>query len=321
MAEPQQGAGAKRGAGQTAGARLAAKRAAKAARKAAKRGTDEDVVTNELVESVEHANSWIDEHQKVVWGAVAVIGVVGTLVLTLSLHTEKVGGEAAAQLFEGVEVSLAPVQSDDAEAPEGVTTYTSVASRATAALAPFRKTQKDFPGTEAAQWARLGEATALREQGELDAALTAYDEVAKQASGELQYFAYEGAGFVLEEQGKPAEALARFEQVAELSGGVYKPEADYHVARMLVAQGKKDEAIKRLEGLIEAEVARSGGPDELDYGTIRERAETLLVELGVAPKTPPAGAGGGAGDPAALQKLLEQLNLKGQVLQPGAEGQ
>jgi tetratricopeptide (TPR) repeat protein len=187
-------------------------------------------------------------------------------------------------------------------------------ARAEAALAPYRETQKDFPGTSAARWARLGEANALMDQGKVEQALKGYDEVAREAEGFLQYAALEGAGFALEGQEKYADAVARFEQAGNVAQGVYKPASEYQAGRLLALSGKRDEAIARLEALLEAAQERVGdeqagvGPE---FDGVKADAETLLRELGAAPKKGlnidlgRAREGGGMPDMDALRKLVE----------------
>ncbi|MDD9944637.1 MAG: tetratricopeptide repeat protein [Myxococcales bacterium] len=324
MAEPQQGGGGK-SAGRSAGARLAAKRAAKAARKAAKRGTD-NLIEDEVAETVERANSWLDDHQRLIWGSVAVIGVVGIIAVSLTMHSDKVSRDGATLLWDGVEASLAPISADGAaSSDDDAMTYGSIESRAQAALKPFRETQHGFPGTDAARWARLGEANALMEQGKPQQALKAYDEVAAAASGYLKFAGLEGAAFALEAEEKLPEAIKRYERAGSVAGGAYKPVAEYQTSRLLALSGKQDEAVKRLQAMLEAEREKATSEEEHRpvFEQLKRDADTLLRELGVTPEGDDlkidlgaAKTASGAPDIEALKKLVEtQLKNK----QPAAD--
>jgi len=196
-----------------------------------------------------------------------------------------------------------------------------VESRAEAALAPFRETQKDYPGTDAARWARVGEANALMEEGKPAEALKAYEDAAATASGYLKFAALEGAAFALEAQEKYAEAVKRLDAAGNAAGGVYKPVAEYQAGRLLAKAGKRDEAVKRLQAMLEAEQEKAADEEagtRPEFTSEKADAETLLRELGAAPKGKDlnidlgaAQPGGGTPDMEALRKLVEaQLKNK-----------
>lgn len=304
--EAGQGAASESASSKTAGARLAARRAAKAAKKAAKRGTEtqpEEEVAEELEQTVAQATSWLDENKTRLLGALAVIMVAGGALVALTSHNRQVSGDAASQLQEGVDALLARVGTDEGEADDGTTTYATEEARAAEALAAFRKSATEFSDSPAAAWARLGEANALRAQGKPDEALAVYGDVQTGDDGALKHFAAMGAAFALEDQGKHEAAKAKFEEAATADGDRYTPPGQYHAARMLVALGQRDKAVETLKQLVE--LTGSGVSDGPQYAALKGQAETMLAELGEAP----APSAGGAPDSAALQKLLQQLNL------------
>ncbi|MGD8861712.1 MAG: hypothetical protein PVI30_17005, partial [Myxococcales bacterium] len=201
--------------------RLAARRAAKAAAKASKRGTD---AVPDVTETVEVAQGWYEQNSRTLWAAVVGGGLIAVIWLAISAHMDKTASEGASELAEAVETANAPIIAEGETPPEGVDeSYSSVETRAEKAAAAFEQVQQDHPDTDAARWAKLGEANELYALGKYDEAVKAFDAVLAQAQGNafLEWRALEGSGFALEAQEKYAQAQKRFEELSAVQSGAY----------------------------------------------------------------------------------------------------
>ena len=312
-----------------AASRLAARRAAKAAAKAAKRGTA-PIVPGGVTKRVEAARSFYQDNARLLLIGVGAGLLAAVLWITLSSQAAKQGRQATDLLYAGVEAANAPVLGPDQTPPEDSTidTYPSAEARAQKALAEFKRAIKQFPDARASQWAKLGEANALRELGKHAEAQKAYERVVadKEADSFVRARAVEGAGFALEAQQKYAEAEKRFAQLAELDKEAHKPLGDYHRARMLNALGQKQKAAEVLEALVKAERARPPGEGTRHEGVVSD-AETLLSELSVELGNPklradiPAASSGATGAPGGLtQDIVEALRKQLEAGQAQGEG-
>jgi tetratricopeptide (TPR) repeat protein len=303
-----------------AASRLAARRAAKAAAKAAKRGTA-PVVPDGLAKGADAARSFYEDNSRLLLVGIGAGVLLAVVWLTVSAFLDKRAHEAGDLLFTGVEAAKAPVI-DPATAgdllDDSVETFPSEQARAKKAQSEYQVVLKRFPNTDAATWASLGEANALRDLGKQAEALKAYDQLLARKddlSTVVRAGALEGAGFALESQSKYADATKRFGELAELANGAYKPLGEYHRARMLIAQGQKQKAAESLEALVKAERARPQDQGQRFEGVVSD-AETLLTELSVelnAPKlradiAPAAGPSSAAEQPNALtQDIVDAL--------------
>ncbi|MCZ7678798.1 MAG: tetratricopeptide repeat protein [Sandaracinaceae bacterium] len=290
--------------GMTAGARLAAAKAAKAARKAAKLGKEkksQDPMTqvreSPLAKKAEEASSWAKQNPTLVWALVAalVLGLGGWM--GWRYYTEQQARAAAALLEEALEIVDAEIveaeeESEDEDDEDAPPTFASEQERADAALAAFRRVLTDYPSSDAARWARLGEARVLFERGEHEEAREAYDRAADEGGSDpaVVWRALEGKAFTLEAAEQWAEALAVYEELARIDGGRFEPVAKYHIARMYLAQGDRSRATDTLRTLVESLREAEEDEDAQDFEYVLAQAQTRLRELDPSAAPPPRGA-------------------------------
>ena len=304
-----------------AAARVAARRAAKAARKAAQRGPTEDLVTDkEIAEGVEAASSWLDRNQRVLWGMLAGLLVVGVLTIKISSSREQASRDATEALREAARAAIAPVIAEtelaDNVKDDDRETFPTEKARATEALAKYKSVIKKFPGTMAARWARLGEGNALLELGRFEEAEKAFRAANAEAEEEqiLRFRALEGLGFALEGQKRLTDAKDVFVRAVDVSDGLYRADSDLHVARMLAAEGKSDEAVKRLQALVT--LLKERDPEtSLKEDVVLSEAEQRLAELGS-----PVDKGNNGLTPDLMQEIQRQLGSSAKVISGPGQG-
>jgi tetratricopeptide (TPR) repeat protein len=260
------------------------RRTAKAAAKAARRGTA-SVMPAKLTQGVLTAKSWYDDQQRIVWSVLAGVLIVAGAWFGIGAYLGKSKHESADLLRIAVATANAPILAAEDEQPEEATvdeSYPSVQARATKARERFHQVIDHFPRSEAAAWARVGEANAQSELGKHAAALVEYDKTSANTDLPplLRWRALEGAGYALEAQQKYAEAAKRFEAIANLNAGAYRAAADFHRARMYLALGQPQKAADLLQALVKAERARPPGEGGR-FQALLSDAETLLTELSV----------------------------------------
>src|SRR5690606_26959012 len=157
--------------GMTAGARLAAAKAAKAARKAAKRGKEkkeQDPVAqmreSELAKKAQEAGSWAAENRSIVLAAAVLLVVAVGAWIGWTQYSQSQAQAAGALLRDAIEIAQAEIvpeaEGDDA-AESDAPTFPTEQARAEAALEAYRRVLTEYGGSDAAVWARLGEADAL----------------------------------------------------------------------------------------------------------------------------------------------------------------
>lgn len=322
------------------GARLAAQRAAKAAAKAAKRGkTKADEVEEQVEARAATMATWLEENRKVAYGVLAVVLVLIAGYIGWSMFGSRSAEQAAVALGEALDVANAEIRPADAPAPEddisGRETFVTTNARATKALELFRKVTSRHSGTDAAVWARLGEARALLDLGKPAEARAAYEKAIREGSGDTAVAAraYEGLAFTFESQNQPDQAIAKFNELSRAGEGAYKDLADYHLARMYL----RTHADARAKTLLEELVRRLRARDESQPGEVSPyvlgQAELRLAELGSSLVERPTqgtgngtmfgpggvqlgGEGGGTVTPEQIQEILRNL----QKNQGGAGG-
>jgi tetratricopeptide (TPR) repeat protein len=278
----------------TPGSRLAAQRAAKAAQKAAKKGTA-PMVPTAVGARVSRFNELMEQNRKLILGSA--LALVSVLVLVtawrlFSSTTSRSAGRALAQAVSEVSEAIRADQERLADEQEGAATEAKKPDAAKA-LREFRETVRRYPGTEAAGWARLGEAKELYAAGKYAEPAWAYDAAVEAADNDefVKSRALEGLGFSLEAQKKYAEALDRFRHMAELAGGAFAPLAEYHVARMYIAQGDRQRAAVKLNEVVSSlrEGSSSDAAGRNRY--VMFEAGARLRELGYTPRRPRRAAG------------------------------
>jgi tetratricopeptide (TPR) repeat protein len=357
--QPAARASVKSSSAASAGARLAAAKAAKAAKKAAKKQTLRDeagvaqqsaferakaeeprdaqeiLTQSPLGRAATKAGEWAEANRQIAIGVAAVAAVALFGWLGWSWWTGNQAAAAGALLTDAMEISAAEIVTPDAEAeaepddddatPEAdaAPTFETLAARNDAALAAYRRVSTEYPSSTAATWAKLGEGRTLLDQGEYEAARTAY-EAAFHASGEdtvIAWQALEGIGASYEAERNWDEATSTYERLSGIADGAYTSAASYHLARMHAASGDESGALTAFRELVESlqEDSEDGEPA---FPYVLAQAELRLRELdpssggsGPSPLTIPGGDGGGVEglegmDPEQIQELIRQLQTK-----------
>ncbi len=349
----------------SAGARLAAAKAAKAAVKAAKKQARreeagvtqsaaerdaEDLAQAQSAEEVlkgsplgraaTRAGEWTQAHQQLAFGVlgVAIVALLGFL--GWSFYTTSQAAAAGALLQDAMEISGAPIvaegdeaatTSDDDADEDDAPTYATAADRNTAALAAYRRVSSEYPSSQAAAWARLGEGRTLLSQAEYDDARTAYEAAFDHSGDEpvVAWQALEGIGAAYEAQENWAQATSTYERLAALSDHAYESVANYHLARMHAASGDESAALTSFRELVDT-LREEGDDGEPPFPYVLAQADQRLRELdpsaaGAGPSLHGAGGGGGGADaegagagsgidnlsPEQLQELIRRLQSQG----------
>lgn len=319
----------------TAGQRLAAQKAAKAAMKARKRG--KAVVEDEILKKASKAGEWIGRYRRgfaaVVAGIVVAIGAIGVGWWYQAGQAHK----ASALLLKAVETTTAPIGEAStfgvqAEAEKKKERFKTTDERARKAIKRYGKVIAQFPNTEAADWARLGQAGQYMLLADSSKAAKRYNEVADAARQPwLSRQALQGLIATSEQQKDYKAALEHANALAALNDGAFKDLAEYHTARILLAQGEKKNGAQRLKKLVER-LRKDNAPT---YAYLLGQAELTLLAAdpsllpgGRLSQQSQGGAGAGLGglggmggleglenlSPEQLQMLLQQL----QQQQPGS---
>lgn len=340
----------------SAGARLAAAKAAKAAKKAAKKAQiaaeaeaesgdsfigsgggmpakdpTEILAESSIGQAATKASEWASTNRSLAAGIVAVL-VVGALGWVGYAWWNASQAEGAGALLENaLDIANAEVvASEDADADADEPTFATREARAEAALTAYRQVITEYPGAEAARWARLGEAKALFDLGRNEEAREVYERALREAGGDamVAWRALEGIGFTYEADQQWDQAIEQYQELRSIDDGAYEAPADYHIARMRIAKGERVEAATALRALVER-LRPEEATEEPTFPFVLAQAEVRLRELdpgsGSGSGSPmmigPGGAGGG-GLPPGLEgidpQILEQLRRQ---LGAGAGGE
>ena len=345
----------------SAGARLAAAKAAKAAVKSAKKqarreeagvgqsaaerdaedqaqaqSAEEVLKESPLGRAATRAGEWTQANQQLAFGILgaAIVALLGFL--GWSFYTSSQAAAAGALLQDAIEIAGAPIvaegeeatsSSDDDEDEDDAPTYATAADRDTAALAAYRRVSSEYPSSQAAAWARLGEGRTLLSQAQYDDARTAYEAAFDHSGDEpvVAWQALEGIGAACEAQNDWAQATSAYERLAALNDHAYESVANYHLARMHAAAGDESAALTSFRELVDT-LREEGDDGEPPFPYVLAQADQRLRELdpsaaGAGPSL--HGAGGGGADPEAggsgidnlspeqLQELIRRLQSQG----------
>jgi len=284
------------------GARLAAQRAAKAAAKAAKRGkTPADEIEQKAEARAATMAGWLEENRTIAYGVLAAVVLVIAAYVAWSMFGGRAAEAAAVDLSAALDVANAEIRSADSPALEDDLsdreTFPTTTARAEKALELFRTVTSAHAGTDAAVWARLGEARALLDLGKPAEARAAYEKALREGSGNTAVAAraYEGIAFTFETENEPAKAIEKFQALSRAGEGAYKDLADYHLARMYLRTNEETRAKDLLKELVQRLRTR----DDTDPGDVSpyvlSQAELRLAELDstLVPR-PTQGLGGGS---------------------------
>lgn len=355
------GGASKKAAGRaTAGARLAAAKAAKAARKAAKKGRERDeglgatlsgrgpagkepveaLKETPLGQAASKATDWAQANRPLAMGVFAAIVLAAAGWVGYAWWQSSQNEAAGALLEDAVRIATAEIVDEDdppaASAGEDdadeAPTFTSRQARSEAALEAYRRVLSQYAGSEAARWARLGEARALFDLGQYDEARDAYEGALREAGGEpmVAWRALEGIGFTYEVARDWDEAIEKYEELRSIDDGAYQAVAEYHIARMRIAKGETVQATSALRELVQQLRSDAEG-EEPEFPYVLAQAEVRLRELDPSsaagsgsPMMIGPGAGGGGGLPPGLEgidpAILEQLRRQLAAGAAGGEG-
>lgn len=319
--------GVKESDGPSAGQRLAATMAAKSARKAAKRGK-EAVATEAVAEArAEELAEWMKTRGKGVWVVLAAALAAVAAVLGWTIWRNASIEKAGRALSDAVKVASAPIDADGSD-DTAIETFPSAQARAEKTLALFRRVTEQHEGTDAARWARLGEATSLLALGRKEDAKRAF-ETAQREAGDIHAIAaraIEGIAFVDEAGARWPEATRQYEALARLHNGAYKNLAEYHLGRIYLAQGDTERAKTTLKALLDRMAAANteSHHESAPYAQLQAELRLSQIDPSLVPRSinTPIGspsdmqfqAPGGGGDISQeeLQRLIEQIQKKQQ---------
>jgi tetratricopeptide (TPR) repeat protein len=200
------------------------------------------------------AQSWLLERQKLVGLLVLVLLVAGAVAAVASYFSSRGEERASKALGGALKVLQRPVaEGTQAAAPEQEEPpFKSAKEKDEALKKALTDFRTEHGGTRAAVMATLALGQAEHRLGNYEAALAAFNEYLTKAPKDepLRAEALEGQGYVYEAQGQYDKALAAFEQMAKEATGEYlQGMGQYHQARMLVQQDRKPEAAKLLADL------------------------------------------------------------------------
>jgi tetratricopeptide (TPR) repeat protein len=284
-----------------------------------------EMVDDALARSTSAAGKWIRQNfNKLQWVILAALVGTGAFLLYTS-QTEKKAAAATSSLFAGVSSELGHVMPEDKRPDEEkevdpTKVFKTAEERSEAALAGYRKTIAEHPGTIVAQLAKLGEAGVLLDKHDWPGALEAYSAViaSKLASTDLDVKgrATEGLGLAKEGKGDLDGALAAFKELEGIDARGYKELGLYQQGRIQLAKGDTDKAKELLQQArekLQALGAAAGSflylQGEIDE-TLRQIDPSLVPTTNLAA---PGGSKGGsmsADDRQKIQKMLEDAAKK-----------
>lgn len=284
-----------------------------------------EMVDDALARSTSAASKWLRTNfNKLQWVLLAAL-VGGGAFLLYSSQTEKSAAAATSSLFTGVSAELGRVMPEDKRPEEEkevdpTKVFKTVEERSEAALAGYRKTMAEHPGTIVAQLAKLGEAGVLLDKHDWAGALDAYSAVvaSKLASTDVDVKgrAIEGLGLAKEGKGDLDGALAAFKDLEGVDARGYKELGLYQQGRIQLAKGDTDKAKELLQQAREKLQALGAAAGSFLYlqGEIDETLRQLDPSLvPTANAAAPGGSKGGsmsADDRQKIQKMLEDAAKK-----------
>jgi tetratricopeptide (TPR) repeat protein len=191
------------------------------------------------------------QHQKsIVAGIVAVVGIGLAIVLVQwfgqrgeeRANTEL--GAALRDLSRDVSATATPAEGD--EKPP----FKSETDKDQAIIKSLTEFRQKEASSKASKTAALPLGQALLREGKTQEAIAAFDDYLKGSSQDdpLRPTALEGKGYALEAKKDYDAALAAFDQLAKENNTEFmKGMGLYHRARILLLQGKTDEGVKQLQ--------------------------------------------------------------------------
>jgi tetratricopeptide (TPR) repeat protein len=224
---------------------------------------------------------------------------------------DKSQARAAADLLEhAVETSQAEIRETPPPVPRSghrKLTFPNEAARTRAALRAYRAVLQQFPRSDAAPWARLGEAEVLFRLGHQAQARRAYEQAQREGASnpEIVWRALEGKAFTFEAAEQWDRALAIYQELGRLDERHFEPIAKYHMARMYLAKGQRQQATETLRALVRQLNHSTENEEEQEFPYVLAQAQTRLRELdpSAAPPPPPSFGEGPLGGPGGMPDL------------------
>jgi hypothetical protein len=301
----------------------ASKRLAKIAEKAQPKKMVATAVdgADPLLKQTARLSTWVKKNQTAV-GTIVLVALAALGGLAGYNHFQhKKEADASADLAKAVADEHGrigdPDKDDDTNGikdPRPV--FKTAEARRDAALKKFQGVESKYPGTGAAILARLSEGSLQLDARNADAAIAAFEEVKGSplaaVDAEVRGRAVEGLGFAYELKGNQDEALKTFRELENAVDVVgFKELGMYHQARVYEAKGDKDKA-KELLKTLHDRLNKPG--DNFPFPYLKDVADDRLRALdpsAVPPKPSIGGPGGNKMDQQQLQKLFEQMKMKG----------
>jgi hypothetical protein len=277
-----------------------------------------EMVDDALARSTSAASKWIRQNfNKLQWVILAALVGTGAYAIYAS-QTEKKAATSTSALFTGVSAELGWVMPEDKRTDEEkeadpAKVFKTADERSEAALAAYRKTIAEHPGTTVAQLAKLGEAGVLLDKHDWVAALDAYSAVlaSKLASNDLEVKgrATEGLGLAKEGKSDLDGALAAFKDLEGIDARGYKELGLYQQGRILLAKGDTEKAKELLKQAREKLQATGAAASSTLY--LQTRVDETLRQLdpSLVPNQQPAmgGSKGNSMSPDDMQKIQKML--------------
>jgi predicted negative regulator of RcsB-dependent stress response len=192
------------------------------------------------------ARQWLEDNKRLVKLVVGVILLGGAGIAVASYVSNRGETEASRALASALKVldrptgtSGEPAADEDAEPP-----FASQAEKDAALIKELASVREKYPRTRAAVVAELPVAEAELRLGRPDEALKSFEDFLKASSADphLRAQALEGEGYAYEAKGQLDQALSSFDELARSKSDFLGAMGLYHRGRILAEQGKKQEA-------------------------------------------------------------------------------
>jgi len=202
------------------------------------------------------AREWIQQRRRAVIIGVAAVILIALGAALASYLSDRGEDRAAKDLGAALKILDRPVaENAQADAtPGNEAPFRSQGEKDQSAVKSLSDFRSQHPGTRGAVTAALPLADALYRLGDYDQALVAYSEFLKKAREDdpLRAAALEGEGYTYEAKGQLDQALSSFDQLSKMKSEFLAGMGTFHRGRILALQGKKDEAAKVFAELVAA---------------------------------------------------------------------
>jgi predicted negative regulator of RcsB-dependent stress response len=217
---------------------------------------------NEFAQAVRQAQEWVAERRTPILGTVAVVVLAAAAFLGYRAWQDRVEGQAAIILAQGMVIADAQVAPP--LPPAGTTndptnvggqapgTYATQQAKQEAALEKFRTAADTYPNTQSGHLARLHLADTLARMGRTDEALAQYDRLVAANHPLLSTSARLGKASAQLVAGQYDPAIATLKDLSEQANSrLPKDGLLMELARAYRLAGRTDEARKTLTQVVE----------------------------------------------------------------------